>query len=311
MKQFNGAIVLLLLDALGVIPGWGKLMPVVQQSPDLAAVTANIMKSCYVEKVKEVGIVGDVPDSFFATLSTGEPIATVLIDNDERPVETDAVSKWSRHKLHVFVITAPSPLELERILVDLRNSRWWNHMAQFYILDSSAKETGCSGTFGFLWTAWRMDILGAKFICNQGADESLIYTFNPYTDYAPSPWKLERTYKGVNEHPWALLVQKYHERLNKCENIDFDPTKEAGKYEARMTVSESDVFLNSTKNGRISPYEHTDIFLQIMSRYMNITLKFVLHPTNESIHALSFPMAKNYVCNRWTLENWRVHRHHS
>lgn len=247
---------------------------------------ANILRSCYRET--EIGLAGNLSDSFAAAvINSDNTISAILLDSKKGSEQSGVVSIWSRHRLQVFALVASSSIELERILVDLKSSRWWNHMAQFYVFGMDEKDAPCSDAFKFLWTAWTMDILGAKFVCNDGNDEPMIYTFNPYTQNAPPPWTLERTYQGVNNHPWALFVRKYQEKLKICENIDFEPTNELGQYEVRLTMTQEEVFLNSSETDQIARNHFSNTILLRISRHMNITYKMVLCENKEPLGSVS------------------------
>lgn len=224
---------------------------------------------------------GIVSDSFFSSLaSSGSPIGTVLLNRREAAREIDSVAMLSRYKLQVFAVGVSSLQDLKDILIDVKNSKWWNHMAKFYIF-SSGREIKCSEPWEFLWAAWEMDILGAKFICDD--EGPLVYMFNPYTKKAPSQWKFERTYSGRNEHPWSLFVRKHHGTMGICENIDFDQTRETGGYEFCITAFEALILPNFEKTGKFSPFVVTNSFLSLMSRYMDVRFKANLHPPNETI----------------------------
>lgn len=241
-----------------------------------------MIKLCYGERVKTIGLVENISDSFFASVSSGDPISAVMLDMNEKGIESGAVSSLSRYKLEILVITATSSLQFETIVVGIKKSRWWNHMAQLLIFDPSGK-VQCSEAYDFLWIAWTMDVLGAKFICNREDDELLIYRFNPYTESAPSPWKVQRIYKGVNNHPWALLVRKFQANVEICENMDFDPTKDCGGYKIRMTMSAAHKLRKQSKTNRFSKIPITDKFLSLMSEHMKVTFNFSHCPLNETL----------------------------
>lgn len=237
---------------------------------------------CYGHRVDGIGVAGNVSDSFIASISSADPISTILLNGAAgKAVANGVKSKMRPHKLHIFAVAASSSMELEEILIRVKNSRWWNHMAQFYIFDSSPKAIGCGEASKFLWTAWTMDILGAKFICNPRVEEPVAYTFNPYTRDAPAPWKIERTQKGARDHPWTLFVRKFDENLQICDNIDFDQTRDVGRYVARMTSSECQPNSNDT-NG-ITKYKLHYKILWTYARYIKLRFEMVCHSKNESV----------------------------
>ncbi|XP_043286567.1 uncharacterized protein [Venturia canescens] len=253
MKKLHFRLALVFLKFIGIEFVSGKLLPVTSGRPDLAEVTAKVITNCYSERVKEIGLVGTFSDSFFTTIASGDyPFSTVLLndDTDDRSPQNGEVPLMLRYKLQLFAVAVTSSSELKETLVRISNSRWWNQMAKFYIFDSGNK-VRCSEAFGVLWTAWEMDILGAKFICNDDKKGPLIYMFNPYTNNAGDDWKLERIYDGVNNHPWALFVRKCHANVNICQNIDFDQTRNPGGYEFRVTSVNNYILPNHTSTGQV------------------------------------------------------------
>ncbi|XP_043282301.1 uncharacterized protein [Venturia canescens] len=276
-------LVALALPVVTIVFVDGKLMPVQQKSSDLGSITAKVLKSCYEERLNVIGLAGQISDSFISSISSGDPLSIVLLNSEKESVESEKVSRWSRHKLQVFAVMVPSSLELERALVHIKQSRWWNHMAQFYIIDSTDGEIGCSGAFEFLWRAWTTNILGAKFVCNDGVKGPFIYAFNPYTKSAPSPWRFTKSYKGVNDHPWALFKRKFNNNENICKNIDFDQTRNAGGYEVRYAMSQHEMPPKGSKATTFVRFAAIDKYLHMMSHYMNISLKTLLYSRGESL----------------------------
>ena len=121
-------------------------------------------------------------------------------------------------------------------------------MASVLIIDSPTPlHHGCSRVFEILSTAWKMNLLHAKFLCHHESKSSLIYSYNPYTDQAPLPWQLEKTYRIKNKHPWTLLVRQYQESEEICKDLDFDKTKDLGGYEIRGSTYTSAIDTHSSK----------------------------------------------------------------
>ncbi|XP_043287013.1 uncharacterized protein [Venturia canescens] len=239
------------------------------------------MGACYKERVKEIGLAGNIPNSFYTSIASGDPTFTMVSVNDERSLMQGAeIPLMLRYKLQLFAVAVTSSSDLKETLLEIKNSRWWNHLARFYIFDSGT-EIRCSDAFQFLWAAWTMDILKAKFICNHAIDGPLIYMFNPYTNQAGDHWKLERTYKGVNEHPWTLFVRKYDKTLKTCKNIDFDQTKNPGGYQVRISLPEEDVLPTHSGKNIHARTEFSNKNLMLLSQYMNLTINPKLCSTDE------------------------------
>ena len=144
--------------------------------------------------------------------------------------------KSSRHALQVFVMTASSSAQFEQGINTIKNTVWWNHMGSYLIMDESRR--GCSNAYEILWTAWNMNLLHAKFICNHWTNKLLIYSYNPFTSQAPRPWKQTTTHRGNNDHPWTLFVMAYEKTKKICQELDFDKTNNLGGYAIRTSVKD-------------------------------------------------------------------------
>ncbi|XP_043286716.1 uncharacterized protein [Venturia canescens] len=285
MDKFRFWLIVLFLRFGGMTLVSGKGLPLFARTPDLAGITGKIISNCYSERVKEIGLAGTFSDSFFTTVTSGiYPFSTVLLNDDtnDRSPQNGEVPLMMRYKLQLFAVAVTSSSELKETLVRISNSRWWNHMAKFYIFDSGNK-VRCSEAFEVLWTAWKMHILAAKFICNDDKKGPLIYMFNPYTNNAGDDWKLERIYDGVNNHPWALFVRKCHANVNICQNVDFDQTRNPGGYEFRVTSGTNYILPNHTSTGQYSKAKYSNYLLHMISRHMKVTLQFVLHEENTTL----------------------------
>lgn len=240
---------------------------------------ANVIKLCYDGRVNTIGLGGNVSDSFITSISLDDPISAILLYGGENSEGQAKVLE--KYRISLFAFTASTSTELEKILVFVKNSKWWNHMAQFYAFDSPAGEIGCGEAFGFLWTAWRMNILGAKFICHDETEGPLIYAFNPFSQEAPAPWKVEPTRSNINNHSWTLLVREFHSNVNICETIDFDQTRDTSGFELRLTMLLKHK-VEPAKPGQYTKLKFGNKILNTIARYMNVSFKMVYNQLNES-----------------------------
>ena len=239
-------------------------------------------KTCYNNEVQTVGIAGSSAE-IFSSLWFEEPQAAVLVDDALRLTTSSGPgTRETRYKLRSFVVTASSIIDLERTLENLKASPWWNHMASFLIIDESLQlQQGCSNAFEILYTAWKMNLLHAKLICHDESKGQLIYSYNPYTNQAPLPWQLVKTYRIKNEHPWTLLVQSYQDRQKICKILDFDKTKDLGGYETRS----SSFSLGLDKNWSNTDLESISSLDAILSQYIfraiNSSVKILVEPPSS------------------------------
>lgn len=108
---------------------------------------------------------------------------------------------------HSIIVMASSPVKLNAIL---QNSSRWDSHQMIFILDSERSETRCTNAGSLLLEAWKNDRLNAIFICFNEHKIVSLYTFNPYTDEAPKPWKKLSIIPAIYNHPWTLFKRHYH-----------------------------------------------------------------------------------------------------
>ena len=236
-------------------------------------------KTCYNDKVQTVGTAGssaEIVSSFWSD----EPQAVILVDDASRTTTTPGPEiRDTRYKLQNFVIVASSISGLKQTLQNLKNSPWWNHMASFLVIDkSSPHDQGCSNIFEILSTTWKMNLLHAKLVCHYKSKGPLIYSYNPYTNQAPLPWQLVKTYRIKNNHPWTLLVRRYQDSQEICKDLDFDKSKDLGGYEIRL----SSFSVRGDKN-----WSNTD--LESISSTNGILLQYVFRALNSSVNIFAEP----------------------
>ena len=244
----------------------------------------KLSKTCYNDEVQTVGVAG-LSNEIVSNFWSHKPQAVILIDNASRASTIPGPgTRKTRYKLQNFIITASSIPRLKRNLQHLRTLPWWNHMASFLIVDESTlHDQDCSNALKILTTAWKMNLLRAKFICHCDFKGPLIFSYNPYTNQAPLPWQMAKTSRIKNNHPWSLLVRGYQDSQEICENLDFDKTKDLGGYEIRLSSFSVNDDKNWSKTNLESISSPNGILLHYIFRTLNSTVRiFVESPKSIS-----------------------------
>ncbi|KAK0073987.1 hypothetical protein PV325_008918 [Microctonus aethiopoides] len=81
-----------------------------------------------------------------------------------------------------------------------------------------------------------MNLLSSLFFCVEENKRIMIYTFNPYTNRAPYPWRQVNYYSKLNNR-WTLYAQKYFEDKNNCDNLIYDKTKFMDGYKIKAVAN--------------------------------------------------------------------------
>ena len=186
-----------------------------------------------------VGIAGSSVDLLSSRLWADGQYASAMIGNTTMVVSNVPMGRKFTYKLRVFVVTASSAMVLNNTLNNVKTSLWWNHMATFLILVESASRYECSNAYDILWIAWKKDLLNGKFLCLDQSNQTLIYSYNPYSIYAPDPWKFVSSYPGKNNHPWTLFVGNYRDLVSdNCRDLEFKTTNDLNGYEISYTAKD-------------------------------------------------------------------------
>ena len=246
-----------------------------------------MLKTCYSNEVQTVGIAGSSTTIVSSFWSHEIQAVTLVEENSRSMTPADVVTSEIPYRLQNFVVIASTPESLQRNLQGMKNSVWWNHMASVLIIDSPTPlDHGCSKAFEILSTAWKMNLLHAKFLCHHKSKGLLIFSYNPYTNQAPFPWQLEKTYRIKNKHPWTLLVRRYPESEEICKDLDFDKTKDLGGYEIQGSTYTSDINTDSSKLNLENMIEFNGIYARYLFRALNAKAKISVYQPSTEISAI-------------------------
>ena len=243
-----------------------------------------MLESCYRHHYGAVGIVGPSAE-IISSLQSRESNSVILIDKRTSPDEW----KYSefKNKLQTFVLSIPEEVSMfGNLLMNLITSQWWNHMASFFII-VNPKLSGQNRSKiadAILIYAWAANILNAKLICYYESQGLLIYSYNPYTDQAPIPWRQKKSHM-IDGHLWTLLVRSYHQDSQIfCKNLNFDQTKDLGGYEIRIGVILQGIneypFFKLDFEKLIDP---TRVITQYVFRATNSTKKLIAVESEEKL----------------------------
>ena len=141
----------------------------------------------------------------------------IMIQREDQENTNDKYSVSFPYKFPIFIISVPDEYSTVQWITSLKETRWWNHTGIFIQLDksSSSSNINCSAKAReLLLTTWKMDILSSIFLCidkkiSRETESVTLYTFNPFKDTAPAPWKKVETIAGPKDHPWTLFEQPH------------------------------------------------------------------------------------------------------
>ncbi|OXU26795.1 hypothetical protein TSAR_005157 [Trichomalopsis sarcophagae] len=215
---------------------------------------------------------------------------------------------------------------LEKILEDLKNSIWWNHEANFIIVNSDDINS-CQMARTFLTITWTYKMMYVLYLC-MSSKGILLYTFNPFTDSAPNGWiKIQN--ESLNNY-WTLYENSLdaitqYSRLNANATLSselfFDRIKKFNGYNVKVVFK-----LWGNKISRYDKskpgYERYDgipfkVICTVLS-HLNATLtaKFSSIPNllvNKKLYGMASDVIKGPVdilINEYILRDfWKVQAH--
>ncbi|KAK0073439.1 hypothetical protein PV326_013422 [Microctonus aethiopoides] len=163
----------------------------------------DMLKSCYME-FKTIIIHSDSDQTIINNVGKLESSTLMLISNSSK--NNIGVAQYLHMPL--FIMTPKSRMAFHDILMSFKSSPLWNIMAPFLILDKSNRE--CMNARNILKTAWEMNVVKSFFLCVNSKNVSMIYTYNPYTNRAPQPWKNVKTTRKRTDG-WTMYSKSNRE----------------------------------------------------------------------------------------------------
>ncbi|CAG5083969.1 Protein of unknown function [Cotesia congregata] len=176
-----------------------------------------------------------------------------------------------------YVIRFESMEKLISLIFEFVGSTIWSIKSPIFILDISEKfhVTIPYSALGFLAS---FDILVSYYLrYDKDQDSTILYTLNPYTQFAPLPWNQVRTSNGNSTTKLTLYSMRYPKDLKKnYQNIHFDKTQYLDGHKIELLALRD--LRNSTKQHKqkiINKYikhieEMQDTTLHSLSDYANV-----------------------------------------
>lgn len=168
---------------------------------------------CFVDRLSTIIVTPDHSDIFYRETWTGPRLPVIVLDDNYQPQNSN-YNHAHGARLATYVLTANSGTMLQTYLQRFKSSPWWNIESLFFIVDGSDQQI-CGNVSDFLHAAWKMNLLSVWYLCQQVNTGITLYTFNPFTNYAPQPW-LKIGSDDNSEDRWTLYKQLFQEGKKNC-----------------------------------------------------------------------------------------------
>ncbi|XP_057325264.1 uncharacterized protein LOC130667601 [Microplitis mediator] len=221
---------------------------------ELSGILTHVLESCN-NNFRKIVINGNADENIIKSIRNLESVGVILHENSLK-VDPKLVF---RHKVGLFVVSFDESVdELVEILHTFKKSPWWNVMTPYFVLSGS--KNGCSDAQTVLQTVWKMNILNCYFVCLDSQQKPFIYTFNPYSKYAPDQWKfVEELKNGSN---YMAIYNRPFKKENICKGFNFDRTKYLDRTTVNaafcITENKTHLFKNTTDKSKFYKFSSYD-----------------------------------------------------
>ncbi|XP_057335964.1 uncharacterized protein LOC130674606 [Microplitis mediator] len=252
----------------------------------------ELVETCFINNSNPAIITSDLIDDGYKKQNLGDGKgrnSPVIVINEDL--------KGDRIKGYVptyptYVLSFESIKKLEAQVEEFRSSAIWSIKSPFLVIDTN-KESRCANAgkvLGFLWT---IDLLSAYYLCSDdGNNSTIVYTLNPFTNYAPLPWvKVEAAdqFDDNKGKKWTLYNLQYTKDRTSCENISFDKTQDLAGHKIKFAVvldlpmKDESVKVNKINKAFKKLLSETSVNLLTLPHYINaegsINVSDFLHDT--------------------------------
>ncbi|XP_057334528.1 uncharacterized protein LOC130673523 [Microplitis mediator] len=239
------------------------------------------LESCFSDRLNTVITTADLIDVYQQASWHSINLNVIIIDDNYKSNNTLLFP----NSLPSYILPANSVQKLEATLHKLKSLPSWN-IASLFLIISSSDNKNCDddASSKVLELLWEMDLLSSFYICpdqpTAGNDDTkliLIYTYNPFTNYAPYPWQEVFPLVDKPNERWTLFKQPYLKEKITCPNVTFDKTKFLNGHP--ITVIGNPILKSNFTSNKIYnvtslqdkfPYGYA-IFFRTLFTYLNVT----------------------------------------
>ncbi|XP_057322995.1 uncharacterized protein LOC130666200 [Microplitis mediator] len=200
------------------------------RTSDVQNQVVELMKLCFSDKLNPVIITQNLND--IINQKSWDPLSSnaIMINDDFDPKIIQAFYP----AYPTYVLSTESPEKLRKILNKLKDLPVWNIISSFFIIESDAAENNCQDSSKMLQVLWEDDLINSFYVCQKNS-EVFLYTYNPYTNRAPEPWRRVRNADNSDKY-WTLFRQSLSIDEGICSSLQFDKTKSLDGYPVKAVA---------------------------------------------------------------------------
>ncbi|CAG5078148.1 Protein of unknown function [Cotesia congregata] len=174
----------------------------------------HLLEMCFLDELKPVAVTVDLINVVYE-IPRDETAKLSIIVIDDHFSSKVIKEYYPRHPS--FVLSGDSLEALIKNLHEIKTAKIWNVKSLFVIVG-----TQCHNSAAVLKLLWEIEALSSFYICqDEFNNKTLIFTFNPFSNYAPKPWERVAGFDRSDSR-WTLIRQRFINDANICESIKFD-----------------------------------------------------------------------------------------
>ncbi|KAH0556123.1 hypothetical protein KQX54_000493, partial [Cotesia glomerata] len=152
----------------------------------------------------------------------------LVINEDFLPRDTQLY--YPTHPLYILSVDTTG--QLQNLLMLLKSSPFWNIKSTFFIIGKANKF--CRDSAMILKEMWKFELLSSFVVCSKTNNQTMLYTYNPYTNRAPNSWVAVRN-KENSKRRWTLYKKTFI-NVNPiiCKTLNFDKTQFMDRYPVKI-----------------------------------------------------------------------------
>ncbi|CAD6208684.1 GSCOCG00010657001-RA-CDS [Cotesia congregata] len=182
----------------------------------------------------------------------------LVINEDFLPRDTQLY--YPTHPLYILLTDTTG--QLRNLLMLLKSSPFWNMKSTFFVIGKANKF--CRDSAAILKEMWKFELLSSFVVCSKTNNQTMLYTYNPYTSRVPlDSWVAVRNKENSNRR-WTLYKKAFINDPRICKSFNFDKTKFMNGYPVKIIKSDNIVrtlenLVFSSLNMKVKVHVHDEV----------------------------------------------------
>ncbi|XP_057321997.1 uncharacterized protein LOC130665562 [Microplitis mediator] len=237
--------------------------------------TKQLIELCFADRMNPVAVTPEFSDITTEIIKNQDIDSSVIMINSD--LKSDLPKYYPKLQSNIYFRAYPTYILSDESIdiikaiqsYPIKESIMWNVLSLHLIIGKK-----CGNASQALQAAWKVNAITSFFIChNESSDHSTIYTYNPYTNWAPKRWNPVKITDKPNDR-WTLFKQTFVNDEKICESLKFDKSEFLDGYPIKGHVMSRSKRKDKTNNNTLAfdgLKENTCLFYENLFSALNIT----------------------------------------